>query len=356
MHDYAGSFHVHTSYSFDGNTGVEEIIKAASKSGVDFLVITDHFRLDAKLDGWEGWHNGVLVLVGEEISPRHNHYLALGIEKPLVFWKKSSKPQDYIDAVNNAGGFGLIAHPDHTGAPKHGVKSYAWNDWSVKGYSGISIWDMMTDWQEKLRSPIKSVFSLLFPAWALSGPKEITLKRWDELNRFGRILGYGEIDNHNTIRKYPGFKIRIFPFEVAFKTIKTRIVLNEPLSRDFDTAKRQVFSALKAQSAYVSQESWNSAKGFNFEISSGAAKAGIGGGLELEGSAAVSISLPKKGKIRLVADGRVVAEKTSDRLEFTASKPGLYRVEAWQRIFGVYKPWIFSNHIRLSVNTLKKEN
>jgi predicted metal-dependent phosphoesterase TrpH len=64
MFDYAGAIHIHTEYSYDGNVKMPDVIKAAQKAGLDFIVITDHFRMDAKRDGWEGWHDGLLVIVG----------------------------------------------------------------------------------------------------------------------------------------------------------------------------------------------------------------------------------------------------------------------------------------------------
>jgi hypothetical protein len=58
--------------------------------------------------------------------------------------------------------------------------------------------------------------------------------------------------------------------------------------------------------------------------------------------------------IRLVVDGETVAASFSGRLEFTASKPGAYRVEVYQYtgrigplVLGA-RPWIFSNPIYVS--------
>lgn len=228
MFDYAGAIHIHTDYSYDGNTSIKDVVAAARRAKLNFIVVTDHFRLDAKTDGWEGWHDGVFVLVGEEISPRYSHYLALGITKPVIAWQKKSRPQEYIDAVNAQGGFGLIAHPDHTGTKAFGVKDYPWKDWAVKGYAGVSVWDLMTNWQEKLTSVPAAVLAYLFPSLSLSGPKEVTLNRWDELNKSGKAAGYGEVDNHNTKKIMFGMNFWIFPFDYAFKTIRTTYCWTSP--------------------------------------------------------------------------------------------------------------------------------
>ena len=89
--DYAGVIHLHSAYSFDGRTPVAEIIKAANKSGVDFLLLTDHSTLQARKDGFEGWHDGTLLIVGEEIAPRFNHYLAFQLKESVAVRRRNSR-------------------------------------------------------------------------------------------------------------------------------------------------------------------------------------------------------------------------------------------------------------------------
>src|SRR2546430_2134613 len=103
MFDYAGCLHLHSTYSYDGRVPVPEIIASAQRAGLDYAVIADHFRLDARQEGWEGYHGDgkrLLMIVGEEISPRYNHYLALGIRDPVVVSRTPEHAQDYIDTVN----------------------------------------------------------------------------------------------------------------------------------------------------------------------------------------------------------------------------------------------------------------
>ncbi len=157
MFDYAGSIHFHSAYSYDGCEPVDRIVQAALSTSLDYAILTDHFNLDAKKEGWERSHTApdrkLLLLVGEEISPRYNHYLALNVPTPLVVSKMDFHSQDVIDAVNAQGGFGFIAHPDHAGAPFVGVRAYPWVDWKVTGFAGLSIWDLIGDWTSSLSSP-----------------------------------------------------------------------------------------------------------------------------------------------------------------------------------------------------------
>ena len=50
------------------------------------------------------------------------------------------------------------------------MKHYPWTDWSVTGYTGIGIWDFMTDWQNSLTGYLRAVLSYVFPALFLRGP------------------------------------------------------------------------------------------------------------------------------------------------------------------------------------------
>jgi hypothetical protein len=348
MFDYTGSFHCHSSYSFDGTVAMGEMIAAAKRQKLDFIVVTDHFGLDARKEGWEGWHDGLLVLVGEEISPRYNHYLALGIEEPVPAPQENARPQEYIDAVAAQGGIGLIAHPDHTGARLFGVDDYPWQDWTVEGFDGISVWDLMTDWQEKLTSLPKALVAYLFPADVLSGPKQETLTRWDALNVRRRVAGYGEIDNHDSRKRFFGIDFRIFPFDFAFTNIRTHVVLEEQLNADAAVAKQQLLGAIKAAHLYIAQERWKAAAGFHVRVSDGSTVAFPGDDFTLSAEPAqLEVTVPGPARVRLVRNGAVIAETVQRTSRFEVLTPGVYRIEAAQKRWGSYRPWIYANPIRI---------
>lgn len=348
--DYKGFIHIHSNFSHDGTTDIKDIIKSAQKAGADFIIITDHFNIKAKDEGYEGYHDDLLVIVGEEISPSHNHYLAVGINK-AIFAEKDANPQTYIDEVKSQNAAGLIAHPDHTGTELFGIRSYHWKDWTVSGFDAISIWDLMTDWQEKLISYFKAFIAFLFPAFILSGPKKETLERWDKINMENKdsklIAGFGEIDNHNTGKKVFGVTFKIFPFDFAFKTVSTHILLNESLSKDYEAAKRQVVDAIKNSSVYVAQEKWNDAKGFEFYISDSLKTAYSGQTLTKVQKPVLHVKTPKKALIKIIFNGKEIHSEVSDNLQKEIEESGIYRVEIFQIKLFSFKPWIFSNHIKV---------
>ncbi|MBN1474711.1 MAG: CehA/McbA family metallohydrolase [Syntrophaceae bacterium] len=345
--DYAGVIHFHSSFSFDGHSPLTTILRAANKNGLDFLMLTDHDHLRARDEGWERWHNNTLLIVGQEISPRFNHYLAFNTRSPIFYPKDAQdiEPQKYIDEVNAQGGFGLIAHPDHGGAPMFHVKHYPWNDWAVTGYKGISVWDFMTDWQSSLQGYFKGLLSFVFPAWFLSGPKPITLSRWDKLNQTQKIIGFGELDNHASIKKFWGITFIAFSFERAFKFISTHVLTDEKLSGDGPEDKEAILQALLAGRAYFALEYFRKARGFTFCVEQEDALYQMGDEFKLGGKALLKVCLPAKALVRVMRNGLLWEKEITSGFSRQVSEPGVYRVEIYLQSYGKLRPWIFSNPI-----------
>lgn len=352
MYDVAGCLHFHSAHSYDARVPVADIVREALNAGLDYAVLSDHFNLDARQEGWERWHESagrrVLLIVGEEISPRYNHYLALGIRQPVLVSKQEADPQTYIDAVREQGGFGFICHPDHAGVPLVHMRSYPWVDWDVVGYAGMSVWDLMTDWSRRLRSPWQLLLARFGWADRLRGPRPETLARWDALNAKTACPGIGEIDNHASRKRYAGFSATLFPFSFAFRTIRTHLLLPHPLSGNGEQDIATVLEALRKGQGYISLDYWHDPTGFLFRIYNRLGDAWPGGMVLLESTTLLEVKLPSQGRIRVLRDGRVVREERRPHVQMDVEFPGVYRVEADQPIgWGRWRPWIFSNPIRV---------
>lgn len=348
LHDYTGVIHFHSNLSFDGHAGLDKIITSAAKNGMDFLMLTDHDHLQARDEGWEGWQGKVLLIVGQEIAPRFNHYLAFNISAPAVTGADAENilPQQYIDAVNNDGGFGFIAHPDHEGTKTFHVKHYPWLDWSVRGYMGVSIWDFMTDWQSSLKRYLPSLMSFFFPAFFLRGPRHLTLARWDALNREKKIVGIGELDNHCSVKKICGIEVKVFPFDLAFKFVRTHICTLEPLSGDNANDIALLYNALRHGRCYVAMEYFQPAKGFQFFLYQNGKEYSMGDMLNLkDGQTTINIALPATALVRIIRNGSLIKEEVNKNVTLPVYEKGVYRVEASLKKYCKYRPWIFSNPI-----------
>jgi hypothetical protein len=347
LKDHAGVIHLHSAYSFDGRTPVAEIIKAANKSGVDFLLLTDHSTLKARDDGFEGWHDGTLLIVGEEIAPRFNHYLAFQLQESVAIAGDPPKlpPQTYIDRVQTKGGMGFIAHPDHEGTALFHVKHYPWIDWTVTGYTGIGIWDFMTDWQNNLSGYLRAILSYAFPAFVLRGPSPSTLNRWDLLTQERRVVGIGELDNHDTLTRVLGANLSIFPYTRVFRLIRTHVLTTGPLSGNSRDDITTLFDALRNGRVYVALDYYRSSSGFSLLLAEEGRYATMGDEFHLRHSAELRISIPYRGRISIIRNGTLFHRATGNELSVKISKPGVYRVEVSLKVFGIYHPWIFSNPV-----------
>jgi hypothetical protein len=345
--DYAGIIHLHSRYSFDGRTPLPDILADADRCGLDFLLLTDHSTLQARDDGFEGWRGRTLLVVGEEIAPRFNHYLAFRVPGPVLAGgiPPQVKPQELIDRVRNRGGIGFIAHPDHKGTALFHVKHYPWTDWSVSGYTGLGIWDFMTDWQNGLTGYFPALLSYVFPALSLKGPSPATLARWDAQAQERRVVGIGELDNHNTRVRFLGLALPVFPFGRVFGLIRTHILTPAPLTGDSPADIATLLQALENGHAYVALDHYRPSKGFSLTLAEGGRSATMGDEFVLDRRAGLTLSLPHKARIRIIRNGTLFRQADQTGLTTAIDAPGVYRIEAALRIFGRYRPWIFSNPI-----------
>ena len=103
--------HIHTLAS-DGTAGVLEILEhTETQADLDVIAITDHERVDAahaarSLAQDRGMR--IEVIVGEEVTTRGGHLLALFLERPV---RPLRSLRDTIAEVHDAGGLAVPAHP-----------------------------------------------------------------------------------------------------------------------------------------------------------------------------------------------------------------------------------------------------
>ncbi|MCL2149070.1 MAG: PHP domain-containing protein [Methanomassiliicoccaceae archaeon] len=98
--------HIHSEFSDDGRSTVEEIIATAAERGIGCISITDHNTFEAYALAKD---NGrVLVIPGIEVSSKGGHVLAYGIDRDIP---RGMTVGETIDAIHIAGGVAFAAHP-----------------------------------------------------------------------------------------------------------------------------------------------------------------------------------------------------------------------------------------------------
>ena len=102
--------HIH-SLASDGVSSVAEILGAAQAAGLNAIAITDHDRIEAAvaLEALARAHESeVEVIVGEEVSSRSGHVVALFIEQRIRPWQSLRAT---VAQIHEQGGLAIIAHP-----------------------------------------------------------------------------------------------------------------------------------------------------------------------------------------------------------------------------------------------------
>jgi hypothetical protein len=336
-----GAIHMHTVDS-DGSQTLEEVARIGNDVGLDYLLFSDHMSLNTLHEGKEGYYGKTLALIGYEHNDQddNNHYLIFGLDKVLP---ATMKPVDYVRAAAEQGALGIMAHPDEIRDQFGLYRAYPWTAWEARGFDGVEIWNQMSEWMEQLRW-YNRLAMIFMPRKSLQGPTDRVLRFWDEESQRRKVAGIAAVDAHGYPYRAGPLRLTIFPYKVQFKTLRTHLLLPREMSTDINEARRQVYDAIRDCRIFNSNYRWGDATGFSFTVSSAAVSAVCGGEVKLADDCLAKVKSPRKGNIRLIGNGRLIAETESDQLTAQISRPGVYRVEVHRKGRG----WIFSNHIRVT--------
>lgn len=352
VYEYAGNLHMHTPYS-DGTASHAEIAQAAIRAGLDFVIVTDH---NVHVSGVEGYYYGsshkqrVLLLVGEEIhdprrDPQANHMLVFGAEQELA--QVAPDPQRLIDAIKDLGGFCYLAHPIERAAPLFGEDALPWVDWELQDYTGIELWNYMSEFKSYLTGKTAAVRSVFNPDRVISGPFPETLALWDRLLREGRrVKVVGGSDAHAHTYSLGPLKRTVFPYEHLFRCVNTHVLTSAPLDGDFERDKQLILSALREGTAFVGYDLPSPTRGFQFTAQGHNTDAVMGEWLRMGHGVTLQMAAPRVADMRLLMDGEVILRETEGtHRTYIANHPGVYRVEVYIHYSGRPRGWIFSNPI-----------
>jgi hypothetical protein len=334
----SGVVHVHTTYS-DGGGAPAEVIAAARAVGLEFVAITDHNTFDAK--PLEGYRDGVLVLVGCEISAVAGHILSLGTAVPTYSFSRDAR--DELEDVRDLGGIAFAAHPTSV------RPELRWDYWDLPGSWGLELLNGDSEVRETSRFRLLESLALygLNHRYALLrslNPPTAALARWDELLARRDAVGITGADAHSRIPIGKRRGLRFPSYESLFSLARNHVLLESPLTGDAQVDTRSILGAFRSGHLYVALDALASADAFSLVAESGGRRWAMGDtvtpapDLRLRAGGRV----PDRAEIRLLRDGRVV-QRATRALTHTDVVPGVYRVEVY--LPGWSLPWIVTNPI-----------
>jgi hypothetical protein len=350
LHELLVNLHMHTTYS-DGTGSHQEIAQAGLKAGLDAAIVTDHNVL---VSGVEGYHKDgkkrFLLLVGEEIHdqarvPQKNHLLVLNANRELATF--APDPQNLIDNVRRAGGLSFIAHPYDPACPAIGEADISWEAWDVQGYTGLELWNGLSEIKVRGKSFLHILFYVYFPQFLTLQPPPVTVNKWDELlNSGNKVVAIGGSDAHALhVSAGPLHRV-VYPYEFHFQTINTHLLTPSPLTGDLAVDKKMIYEAFAAGHCFVACDLHYPARGFRFTALAREQNAVMGDEIPAVGGVTLKIKLPQIAECRLLKDGKVIQTwKKTETCTHITTEPGVYRVEVWRNALGRLRGWIFSNPI-----------
>lgn len=114
-------FHVHTSYSDDGVSCLEDLIVQAQRNGIDALVICDHNQWFSKERLDKVPHGEILLLPGCEFSTNYGHLIGVFFDFYPLNNTIITDIQDMVDfdticdQIHTLGGICILPHPYQNG-------------------------------------------------------------------------------------------------------------------------------------------------------------------------------------------------------------------------------------------------
>jgi len=349
MIELTANLHMHSLYS-DGSGTHAEIGRAAARTGLDVVLVTDHNVWVQGVDAYyRDGRKRCLLIVGEEIHdqdrvPQKNHLLVFNANQELSTY--ADDPQILVQAVQRAGGLSFLAHPVESDMPAIGETDISWESWDVTGFTGLELWNGFSEFKSVARGRLDALFYAFFPLALPHGPLPRTLQIWDDLLVQGRrIVAMGGSDAHALHLSLGPIRRTVFPYEYHFSAINSHIIAPSRLTGDLFEDKKMLFASLAAGHCFIGYDIPASTHGFRFSAHGRSSNAIMGDEMALNGSVTLQAKLPSPAHIRLIKDGTCVKEVKGETLTFITEEPGVFRIEAYKRFLGISRGWIFSNPI-----------
>jgi hypothetical protein len=348
--DYKGVMHVHSSLGGHSTGSFQEIIEAARRNNLSFVVMTEHTSplMDTAGMTLRGIHAGVLFINGNEVNTASHDRLLLVPGSEEAAAANTVGTQEVLSQQQARSSLSFIAYP------------HEFRSWEVKDYDGMEVYNLYTN-TNKINYFV-TFFDWLWSYWSYpdlmfarfyerpSGE----LKKWDELlaAKNQRVVAIAGADAHANV----GFQIgdhtgkrligvHLDPYERSFSLVRNHVLIEKekPLTEE------TLLAGIKSGHCYIAFDIFGDATGFTFTADNNLGRRIMGDEIELLDGVRLLVTTPVKSHVRLLKDGQVIRDEDgAAQKEFPVKERGVYRVEVYLTQLGSLvkdKPWIISNPI-----------
>ncbi len=387
LNDYRSILHAHAEdSSHTGGTRVE-MLADAKKANVQVIMLSDHFRppRDFIHDSWRGLHEGVLFIPGSET---HGFLI---YPSTSIMEKMTLEGAPFIEAVTANDGLIFLSHVEarfnHPMDGLTGIEAYNRHADSLDDMLALaSIINVLMD-PARLATFAESLekYPDAMLATQLDYP-QLYMNKWDRESALRRVVGVAANDCHHnmvmiakkiddetvgvgtivdkdedlrkltaalnpgireiTKGKQPGdllARLDLDPYYRAFLNVSTHILapeLTEPAIR----------AALQQGHAYISHDWMCDPTGTVVGVQVAETDnmvAIMGDETPYDSSLRIVAAFPVACDVRLLKDGEEVAKSSGNTFEYAPDGPGVYRLEAWLKVDGEDRIWIYANPLYL---------
>ncbi|HEX8847478.1 MAG TPA: hypothetical protein VF791_22735 [Pyrinomonadaceae bacterium] len=348
--DYKGVIHVHSSLGGHSLGNFTEIIEAANRNNLSFVVMTEHTSslFDTSQMTLKGVHGGVLFVNGNEVNTASHDRFLLVPGSAEAASANTIGSQEMLTRQKSLGSLSFIAYP------------HEFQSWDVTDYDGMEVYNLYTN--TKKISYFVTFFDWLWSYWSYPDlmfarfyekPNE-ELKRWDELLRAQnrKIVAVAGNDAHSNV----GFRlgdltgkrlvgVHLDPYERTFSVVRNHVLIEKEEALTEET----LLAALKSGHCYIAFDLFGDSTGFTFTAETSKGKRIMGDDVEFEDGIRLAVTTPVRARVLLIKDGQAIKDEDgTSRKEYTVTERGIYRVEVYLTQLGTLvkdKPWIISNPI-----------
>src|SRR5947209_13858886 len=348
--DYKGVIHVHSSLGGHSTGNLSDIIQAASRNNLSFVVMTEHPSdlMDTSARSLKGFHAGVLFINGNEVSTASHDRFLLVPGSADAATANTIGSEQVLNTQKTRGGLSFIAYPQE------------FQSWDANDYDGIEVYNLFTN--TKKINYFVTFFDGLWSYWNYPDlmfarfyekPSD-DLKRWDELIRTKnrRVVAIAGNDAHANV----GFRVgdltgkeliglHLDPYERSFHLVRNHVLIEKEKPLASDT----LLAALASGHCYIAFDIFGDPSGFTFTAENSQDKRIMGDEIELLDGVRFVITTPVNARVLLIKDGQVIRDEDgTSRKEYAVTERGAYRVEVYLTQLGSLvkdKPWIISNPI-----------